>query len=104
MIYLSRKRLPDSIKPLHLHNVKRNPTASLRFDHRAIEGHSSHVDKKEMEGKKTWHHIAMYKHVDSSNNRSALFAQASNPYQHHFSIHPEWGLHTSVKLANALTT
>ena len=96
---LERKRIPDSIEPLHLNNAKRHPTA-LRF----IERHSSHVDKKEMEGKKTWHHIAMYKHVDSSNNRSAMFVQASNPYQHHFSIHPEWGLHTSVKFTNALTT
>ena len=100
---LERKRISDPIESLHLNNAKRNPTA-LSFDQRATERHSSHVDKKEMEGKKTWHHIAMYKHVDSSNNRTAMFVQASNPDQHHFSIHPEWGLHTSVKFTNALTT
>jgi hypothetical protein len=79
-------------------------TAQMRFEQKAIGSHGSHVDNREKEGKKTWHHVAMYRHIDSSNNRSALFVQPSKPYQRHFSIHPEWGLHTPVKFTNAVTT
>ena len=86
--------MPDSARPLQLKNMKPSTT---RFDERAFESYNSRVNKKDKEVMKTWHHVPIYHNIDSSNNKSSLFIQPSNAYQRHFSIHPEWGLHTKVK-------
>ena len=96
MIFSNRRRAPDLVNPRQLNTIIQN---HRRLDQRDLESYSGRVNQKG-KGMQTWHHVPTYHHIDSNNNKSAMFVQPSKAYQRHFSIHPEWGLHTRVKLAN----
>lgn len=95
--FFSRRRAPDNVKQHQLHSIIQKHG---RLDKRALESYSSCENPNRKGIMQTWHHVPTYRHLDTNNNRGAMFVQPSKAYQRHFSIHPEWGLHTRVKLAN----
>ncbi|XP_028394959.1 uncharacterized protein LOC114519097 [Dendronephthya gigantea] len=97
---LERSKMPKSMEPMQLKTSKRDSTA-MRLGHR--ESYNRLVKQREKEEMKTWHHVPLYHHSNTS-NRSALFLQPSKRYQSHFSIHPDWGLHSQARFTKSIKT
>ncbi|EDO35841.1 predicted protein [Nematostella vectensis] len=78
-----------------LYNSKRGPDLAKHSQYQ--QALRKRLPTRLRQQHQTWHHLPIYHYTNGVPNKSSMFTQPHKPLGRHFSIHPEWGLHTGSK-------